>query len=150
MGQKTVAVNRKAYHDYFIEEEYEAGIVLVGTEIKSLRNMLVQIKDAYISFIDGEAWIKDMYIPKYDFGNRFNHDETRTRKLLLHQHEIKKLFQKVKVQGYTIVPLSIYFVKGNAKIKIALAKGKHLYDKRNVEKEKSAKRAMEKAIKRAI
>ncbi len=112
--------------------------------------MSVQIKDAYVSFIDGEAWIKDMFIPKYDFGNRFNHDETRARKLLLHKHEIKKLHQKVKVQGYTIVPLSLYFDKGMAKMKIALAKGKHLYDKRNAEKEKTAKRAMEKAIKRSI
>ncbi len=148
MSQKTIAVNRKAYHDYFIEEEYEAGIVLVGTEIKALRNRSVQIKDAYISFVNGEAFIKDMFIPKYDYGNRFNHDETRERKLLLHKHEIKKLYQKVKVAGYTIVPLSVYFDKGNAKIKIALAKGKHLYDKRNVEKEKTAKRAMEKAMKR--
>lgn len=150
MGQKVVVYNRKAHHDYFIEEEIEAGIALVGTEIKSIRNGSVQIKDAYISFIDGEAFIKDMYIPKYDFGNRFNHDETRVRKLLLHKHEIKKLFQRVKVQGYTIVPLSVYFVKGNAKVKIALAKGKHLYDKRNVEKEKTAQRAIEKAMKRSV
>lgn len=150
MSIKTVAMNRKAYHDYFIEEEYEAGLVLVGTEIKAIRNMSVQIKDAYISFIEGEAFIKDMFIPKYDFGNRFNHDETRSRKLLLHKHEIKKLHQRVKVQGYTIVPLSLYLDKGNAKVKIALAKGKHLYDKRNVEKEKTAKRAMEKAIKRFV
>lgn len=150
MAQKVVVYNRKAHHDYYIEEEYEAGLVLVGTEIKAIRNMSVQIKDAYVSFIDGEAFIKDMFIPKYDFGNRFNHDETRPRKLLLHKHEIKKLHQKVKVQGYTIVPLSLYFDKGMAKMKIALAKGKHLYDKRNAEKEKTAKRAMEKAMKRSV
>ncbi len=150
MSSKTVAFNRKAYHDYFIEEEYEAGLVLVGTEIKAIRKMSVQIKDSYVSFVDGEAFIKDMFIPKYDFGNRFNHDETRVRKLLLHKHEIKKLHQRVKVQGYTIVPLSLYFVKGNAKMKIALAKGKHLYDKRNSEKERTAKRDMEKALKRFV
>lgn len=150
MAQKVVVYNRKAHHDYYIEEEYEAGLVLVGTEIKAIRNMSVQIKEAYVSFIDGEAFIKDMFIPKYDFGNRFNHDETRPRKLLLHKHEIKKLHQKVKVQGYTIVPLSLYFDKGMAKMKIALAKGKHLYDKRNAEKEKTAKRAMEKAMKRSV
>ncbi len=150
MAEKVVVYNRKAHHDYFIEDEYEAGLVLVGTEIKAIRNMSVQIKDAYVSFVNNEAFIKEMFIPHYDHGNRFNHDETRVRKLLLHKHEIKKLFQKVKVQGYTIVPLSLYFVKGNAKLKIALAKGKHLYDKRNVEKEKAAKRAMEKAIKRNI
>lgn len=150
MSQKVIVYNRKAHHDYFIEDEYEAGLVLQGTEIKSIRKGSVQIKDSYISFIDGEAFIKDMYIPKYDFGNIYNHEETRVRKLLLHDYEIKKLHQRVKVQGYTIVPLSIYLDKGKAKLKVALAKGKHLYDKRNVEKEKTAKRSMEKARKRSV
>ena len=150
MSQKVIVYNRKAHHDYFIEDEFEAGLVLQGTEIKSIRKGSVQIKDSYISFVEGEAFIKDMFIPKYDFGNIYNHDETRTRKLLLHDYEIKKLHQRVKVQGYTIVPLSVYLERGKAKMKIALAKGKHLYDKRNVEKEKSAKRAMEKAVKRSV
>lgn len=150
MSQKQIVYNRKAHHDYFIEEEYEAGLVLVGTEIKSIRKGSVQIKDAYVSFVNQEAFIKDMLIPKYDFGNIFNHEETRERKLLLHAHEIKKLQQKVKMQGYTIVPLCLYLDKGRAKLRIALAKGKHLYDKRQVEKEKTAKRAMEKVMKRAI
>ncbi len=150
MASKSVVFNRKAFHDYFIEDEYEAGIVLQGTEIKSIRKGSIQIKDAYISFKDNEAYIKDMYIPKYDFGNIHNHEETRERKLLLHASEIKKLHQKVKVSGYTIVPIDVHFHKGNAKLKIALAKGKHLYDKRQVEKEKSAQRSIEKALKRAV
>lgn len=150
MSQKQIVYNRKAHHDYFIEEEYEAGLVLLGTEIKSIRKGSVQIKDAYVSFVDHEAFIKDMLIPKYDHGNIFNHDETRERKLLLHKHEIIKLQQKVKMQGYTIVPLALYLHKGKAKLKISLAKGKHLYDKRQVEKERTAKRAMEKVLKRAV
>lgn len=150
MSQKVIVYNRKAHHDYFIEDEYEVGLVLHGTEIKAIRKGSVQIKDSFISFVDGEAFIKDMFIPKYDFGNIFNHEEKRERKLLLHKYEIKKLHQRVKAQGYTIVPLSLYLDKGKAKMKIALAKGKHLYDKRNVEKEKSAKRDMEKAMKRSI
>ena len=147
MSQKVIVYNRKAHHDYFIEDEYEAGLVLQGTEIKSIRKGSVQIKDSYISFKDGEAFIKEMLIPQYEYGNIFNHEEKRERKLLLHKHEIKKLHQKVKVQGFTIVPLSLYLDKGKAKLKIALAKGKHLYDKRNVEKEKDAKREIEKAMK---
>lgn len=150
MSQKVIVYNRKAHHDYFIEDEYEVGLVLHGTEIKAIRKGSVQIKDSFISFVDGEAFIKDMFIPKYDFGNIFNHEEKRERKLLLHKYEIKKLHQRVKAQGYTIVPLSLYLDKGKAKMKIALAKGKHLYDKRNVEKEKTAKRDMEKAIKRSV
>ncbi len=150
MAGKVVVLNRKAFHEYFIEDEFEAGLVLQGTEIKAIRKGSIQIKDAYVTFIDGEAYIKDMYIPKYDFGNIHNHDETRERKLLLHKHEIKKLNQRVKVQGYTIVPIDIHLYKGMAKMKIALAKGKHLHDKRNVEKERDAKRSIEKALKRAV
>ncbi len=150
MASKVIVFNRKAYHDYFVEDDYEAGLVLQGTEIKSIRKGSIQIKDAYISFVDGEAFIKEMYIPKYDFGNIHNHDETRERKLLMHAHEIKKLHQKVKVQGYTVIPIDVHLHKGNAKVKIALARGKHLYDKRHVEKEKTAQRSIEKAIKRAV
>lgn len=149
MAHKVIAYNRKAKHDYFIEDTYEAGLVLQGTEIKSIRKGSVQLKEAYISFVDNEAYIKGMHIPLYEFGNRFNHDETRDRKLLLHHHEIKKLQQSIKLQGYTMVPLSLYLDKGRAKLELAVAKGKHLYDKRNSEKERDAKRMMQKAIKRS-
>ncbi len=145
--KKIIAQNRKAKHDYFLEEFYEVGIVLVGTEIKSIRKGSVQLKDSYISFVGNEAFIKEMFIGKYDFGNRFNHDETRIRKLLLHKREIKKLHDKVKIKGYTIVPVSLYLINGIAKLEIALAKGKSLYDKRNSEKEKTAQREIEKVLK---
>ena len=125
----------------------EAGLVLKGTEIKSIRKGHVQLKDAYISFTNGEAFIKEMHIPEYVFGNRFNHDETRIRKLLLHKLEIRKLQQKVKLKGYTVVPTSLYLEKGKAKLEIALARGKDLHDKRNAQKEKDAKREIEKAMK---
>ncbi|MGL5540837.1 MAG: SsrA-binding protein SmpB [Erysipelotrichaceae bacterium] len=146
-NKKIVAVNRKASHDYYLEERFEAGLVLLGTEIKSLRQGHCQLKDAFISFVDHEAYIKQMHIPPYAFGNRFNHDETRERKLLLHKSEIKKLQQQVKLKGYTIVPISLYFYNGMAKLEIALAKGKELHDKRSVEKEKSAQREIQKAMK---
>lgn len=147
MAERKIAENRKAFHEYFIEDRFEAGIVLVGTEIKSARKGKVQLKDSYISFVNGEVFIKGMHISPYEFGNIFNHDETRERKLLLHKHEIKKLSDKVKMKGYTVVPLSMYLSKGRAKMEIALAKGKDLHDKRNTEKEKTAKREMEKAMK---
>lgn len=142
-----VAKNRKAYHDYFIEEEFEAGLVLVGTEIKSIRQGHVQLKDAFISIVNDEAWIKGMHIGHYDQGNRFNHDETRERKLLLNRHEIEKLNKAQTLKGYTIVPLDVHLYRGRAKLKIALAKGKHLYDKRQVEKERSIKREIQKSLK---
>lgn len=146
-GRKIISLNRKASHEYFLEDRFEAGIELQGTEIKSLRQGHVQLKDAYISFMGNEAFIKEMHIPAYEFGNRFNHDETRIRKLLLHKSEILKLQQKVKTKGYTIIPTSIYLEKGLAKMEIALAKGKDLHDKRNAQKEKDAKREIEKAMK---
>lgn len=142
-----VAKNRKAYHDYFIEDDYEAGLVLTGTEIKAIRQGRVQLKESFISIIDGEAWIKGMHISQYEQGNRFNHDETRERKLLLHRHEIEKLQKAQTLQGYTIVPLDIHLNRGRAKMKIATAKGKHLYDKRQVEKERSLKREAQRAMK---
>ncbi len=147
MSEKVVSYNRRASHDYFLEEFYEAGLVLQGTEIKSIRLGKVQFKDAYISFIDNEAYIKEMHISAYDFGNRFNHDETRERKLLLHKEEIRKLQNKVKLKGYTIVPVKMILKNGRAKLEIALAKGKALYDKREDAKLKDAKREMEKALK---
>lgn len=144
---KTISVNRRAFHDYFIEERFEAGLVLVGTEIKSIRRGSVQFKDAYIHFVNHEAYIRDMYIAPYEFGNRFNHEETRERKLLMHRHEILKLEKKVKLKGYTVVPLQMYLKDGRAKLEIALALGKELHDKRQSEKERDAKREIEKSMK---
>ena|SRR5690554_3291946 len=144
---KTIATNRKAFHDYFIEEKFEAGLVLAGTEIKSIRKGSVQFKDAYIDIKENEAFIIGMHIAPYEFGNRFNHDETRDRKLLLHKIEIKKLNKNVQQKGYTVVPLSLYLKDGKAKMEIALAKGKANYDKRQSLKEKDAKREIEKAMK---
>ena len=147
MSEKIVSVNRKASHDYFLVERFEAGIVLTGTEIKSIRKGKVQFKDAYITFIKNEAYIKEMHIAPYDHCNIFNHDETRERKLLLHKLEIRKLQQKVKLKGFTIVPCKMYLKNGRAKLEIALAKGKDLYDKRQDDKIKTAKREMERALK---
>lgn len=147
MSKKVIATNRKASHDYFIEDRYEAGLQLVGTEIKSIRKGSVQLKEAFVEFINGEAFIREMYIAQYDHGNRFNHEERRTRKLLLHKREINKLASAVAIKGYTVVPLSIYLIHGKAKIEIALAKGKAKYDKRESEKERSAQREIEKALK---
>ena len=146
--EKVIAVNRKARHEYFLEEFYEAGIALTGTEIKSVRKGHVQFKDAYIDFVGNEAFIRDMHIAQYDHGNIFNHDETRLRKLLRHKHEIIKLKRAVQVKGYTVVPTRMYFVKGLAKMEIALARGKDLYDKRQTLKQRDAQREIEKAVKR--
>ncbi len=140
-----IAKNRKAFHNYFIEDRHEAGIVLQGTEIKSIRQGRVQLSEAYISIRNGESFIKGMHIAPYEQGNIFNHDETRDRKLLLHKHEIEKLQKAETLQGYTIVPLGMHLSRGRAKLEIATAKGKHLYDKRQVEKERSMKREIEKA-----
>ena len=141
-------VNRKAFHNYFIEDRYEAGIVLVGTEIKSIRQGRVQIGDAYISIQNGQAYVKNLHIGQYEQGNQFNHDETRERKLLLHKHEIEKLQKAQTLDGYTIVPIGMHLKRGRAKLAIATAKGKHLYDKRQVEKERSMKRDMQIAMNR--
>lgn len=146
-NMSVVAKNRKAYHEYFVEDEYVAGMVLLGTEIKAIRQGHVQLKEAFISIIDGEAWIKGMHVGHYDQGNRFNHDEMRERKLLLHRHEIDKLLKAQTLQGYTIVPLDIHLERGRAKMKLATAKGKHLYDKRQVDKERTLKREVQKAMK---
>ncbi len=148
MGIKEVAINKKAFHDYEIIERFEAGISLLGTEIKSVRKGKVQLKESFVSFVGGEAIIKGMNIAQYDLGNRFNHDETRERKLLLHKAEINKLAKKVKLQGLTVIPLKMYLKDGKAKLEIALAKGKTLYDKRESEKLKTMERAAKKAIKR--
>lgn len=148
MGIKEVAVNKKAYHDYEILDKYEAGISLLGTEIKSVRKGKVQLKEAYVSFIKGEAYIKGMNIAQYDHGNRFNHDESRDRKLLLHKYEITKLYSKTKLHGLTVVPLKMYLKDGKAKLEIGLARGKSLYDKREDDKLKTMKREALKAMRR--
>lgn len=145
--EKVISLNRKASHDYFLEDRYEAGLVLSGTEIKSIRQGKVNLKDSYVSFVNNEAYIKEMHISAYDHGNRFNHDETRIRKLLLHKTEIRKLHEKVKVKGYSLVPVKLYLKDGRAKLEIALAKGKALYDKRESEKQRDVKREIEKAMK---
>ena len=144
---KVVADNRKARHDYFIEDTYEAGMCLTGTEIKSVREGRIQLKDSYISIRHGEAWIKGMHISPYKFGNIFNVDSERDRKLLMHRFEIRKLYDKVRLKGYTLIPLRIYLKNGRAKMEVALAKGKNLVDKRETQKLRDAKREMEKALK---
>ncbi len=143
----SVAKNRKAYHDYFIEDTIEAGLVLVGTEIKAIREGKVQLKEAFVSIRDGEALVKSMHIGQYSHGNVWNHDETRDRKLLLHKHQIKQLERSAQAQGYTILPLHMYLKGGRAKLVIGLGKGKHLYDKRQVEKERSMDRQIQRAMK---
>jgi SsrA-binding protein len=145
---KQVAENRRARHDYFLEEKYEAGIALTGTEIKSVRAGKVQFKDAYIVIRDEEAWIKGMHISPYRYGNVFNVDETRDRKLLLHKSEIRKLYDKVRLKGYTLIPVRMYLKNGRAKMEIALARGKNLYDKRQTAKERDAQREMSKALRK--
>lgn len=145
--EKNIAVNRRASHDYFLEDRYECGIVLTGTEIKSIRAGHVQFKDSYISIWKGEAWIKGMHIAQYKEGNMFNVDEERDRKLLLHKDEIRKIYNAVKTKGYTVVPVRMYLKQGRAKLEIALAKGKNLYDKRQSQKERDAKREMDRALK---
>lgn len=144
---KVVAVNKKANHDFAIEETIEAGIVLQGTEIKSIRNGKVQLRDAFVRIRDNEAWISNMHISPYDHGNQFNHDPTRSRKLLLHKKQISKLFGETKQQGVAIVPLKMYLKDGFAKVLIGVGKGKKDYDKREDLKKKDAKREMARVMK---
>ncbi len=146
-GIKLIANNKKAYHDYFIEEKYEAGIALFGTEIKSLRQGKCSIKESYIGIENGEAFIYGMHIPPYEKGNIFNKDPLRTRKLLLHKQETRKLLGKLSEKGYTIVPLQVYFKKSLCKVEIGLAKGKKLYDKREAIAARDQKREAERDYK---
>ena len=139
--------NKKASFDYFIEEEIECGIVLKGTEIKSIRNGQANIKDCYAIIKNGEVFLLNMFISKYENGSIFNHDERRTRKLLLNKREILKLRDKVEISGYTLVPVKLYFKGNKAKILLGIAKGKKNYDKRESIKEKDVKRDIEKALK---
>lgn len=135
-------VNRRARYDYVIESEYEAGIVLTGTEIKSIRLGKVNLKDSYVIIRGEELYLLNTHISSYEKGNIFNHDEERTRKLLMHKSEIKKLNNKLMLEGYTLIPLKIYFVKGRAKVLIGLCKGKKNYDKREVIKKRDVEREM--------
>lgn len=145
-GVKVVATNKKAWHDYHIEDTYEAGIVLTGTEIKSVRAGRVNLKDSFARVEDGEVFLYNMHISPYSQGNRFNHDPTRTRKLLLHRYEINKLTGKVKERGYALVPLRMYLKNGYAKLELALTKGKKLHDKREAMAKRDAQREIERAF----
>ena len=129
-GLTTVATNKKAYHEYFVLESHEAGIELFGTEVKSVRQGKINLKDAWISVDDGELWVNGMHIAPYDHGNIFNRDPMRKRRLLMHKKEINKLFSEVQQEGVTLIPLSAYFNRGRLKIQVGLCKGKHTYDKR--------------------
>lgn len=146
-AQKLIANNKKAYHDYFVEEQYEAGIVLHGTEVKSLRMGKCSIKEAFVTIEKGEVFITGMHISPYEKGNLFNKDPLRVRKLLLHKAEIMKLTGKVAEKGYTLMPLQVYFKDGRAKIRIGLCKGKKLYDKRQDIAKKDARREVEREFK---
>lgn len=149
-GTKQIADNRKARHDYFVLETIEAGIELVGTEVKSLRAGNVNLKDAWCSIDDGEMYIKGMHISPYENGNIFNRDPIRVRKLLLHKREILKLFGQIKQEGLTLIPLSLYFKNSKVKVAVGVCKGKKLYDKREDMARKAAQRDIERAVKERI
>lgn len=144
---KVMARNREASHEYFIEEEMEAGIELKGTEVKSIRAGTLNLKDAWCGIKDGELLVNQMHISPYDHGNRFNPDSRRPRRLLMHKREIMRLYGKVKQDGYSLIPLSVYLKRGRVKVKIGLCKGKKLYDKRQSAAERDAKRQIDRAMK---
>ena len=146
-AMKLVANNKKAYHDYFIDEKYEAGLVLHGTEVKSLRLGKCSVKEAFVRIENSEVWIYGMHISPYEKGNIFNRDPLRPKKLLMHKDEIRKLIGKISEKGFTIVPLQVYFKDGRAKIEIGLARGKKLYDKRQDIAKKDQRREAEKEFK---
>lgn len=146
-GMKLIANNKKAFHDYFIEDTYEAGIALVGTEVKSLRAGKCSVKESFIRVENGEVYIYGMHISPYEKGNIFNKDPLRVRKLLLHKLEIRRLMSKIKEKGYTLVPLQVYFKGSLVKVEIGLARGKKLYDKRDDLAKKDAKREIDRAFK---
>ena len=144
---KTIAQNKKAFHDYFVIESMEAGIELCGTEVKSIRNGRVNLKDSWCSIDDGELYIKGMHISPYEQGNIFNRDPMRVRRLLMHKREIMRLFGTVKQDGFSLIPLSLYFKGSKVKVQLGLCKGKKLYDKREDMAARDAKRDMQRAIK---
>lgn len=147
MSEKLICANKKAYHDYFVEEKYEAGIVLTGTEVKSLRGGKGNLNDSFALVRGGEMFLHNFHIPPYEFGNRENPDPDRMRKLLLHKKEIGKLYARIREQGYSVVPLRVYFKKGRVKVELGLARGKKLYDKREDMKKKDMKRDVAQALK---
>ena len=146
-GVKIAAKNPKAFHDYFIEERFEAGIELAGTEVKSIRQGKLNLKDAWCGVKDGELWLRQMHISPYEQGNIFNKDPVRPRRLLMHKREINRLYGQIKRDGYALVPLSVYFKNSRVKVEIALCKGKKLYDKRDDAAKKDARRQMDRAMK---
>ncbi len=147
---KKVAQNKKAYHDYFVLETYEAGLELFGTEVKSIRDGKVNLKDSWCHIKNGEIFANGMHVSPYEKGNIFNRDPMRPKRLLMHKREIKKLFDLTKQQGYAIIPLSVYFVKGRAKLEIGLCKGKKLYDKREDTAKRDAKRDIDRTLKNSL
>jgi len=146
--ERIVSTNRKAYHDYTIVETYEAGLSLLGTEVKSLREGKANLRDSYVIIKDGEAFLLNCHISPYSHGNIQNHEPLRTRKLLLHKREIDSLWGKVRQKGFTLIPLKIYFKNGRAKVEIGLCKGKRVYEKREAIKEKEAQREIERHLRR--
>lgn len=153
MGEKstkTIAVNRKARHEYFVEEAFEAGIELAGTEVKSLRAGRVNLKDSWIDVGSGELIVRQMHISPYEQGNIFNKDPLRERRLLMHRREINRLFGLVKQQGYTLIPLSLYFKGSKVKVSVGLCRGKKLYDKREDAARRDAKRDIDRALKERL
>mgnify|MGYP000030044693 CR=1 FL=1 len=146
-GIKIAAQNRKAYHDYFVEDQYEAGIELCGTEVKSIRAGTMNLKDSYCTVQDGELFVHSMHISPYEHGNIFNRDPDRDRRLLMHKREIRKLGERVAQDGVALVPLSLYFKDSRVKVELGLCKGKKLYDKRDSDAERNAKRDMDRAMK---
>ena len=145
-GQRQIADNRKARHDYFIHERYEAGIALVGTEVKSIRQGKVNLKDGYAQIRNGEVWLYNVHISPYEEGNRFNVDPLRPRKLLMHRAEISKLAGKVQQRGYTLIPLALYWARGKVKVSVGICTGKKIYDKRKDLAAKTARRDMERGM----
>lgn len=146
-GIKFISNNRKAFHDYFIEEKYEAGIELYGTEVKSIRQGTVNLKDSFCAIKNGELFVYGMHISPYEKGNIFNRDPMRPRRLLMHKREIMRLYGRIKQDGYALIPLSVYFKNSHVKLELGLAKGKKLYDKRDAAAKKDAAREMDRAIK---
>jgi SsrA-binding protein len=145
---KVVSVNRQAYHDYYVEQTVEAGISLMGTEIKSIREGRVNLRGSYAMVRNGELWLENAHIAVYEHGNRYNHDPMRNRKLLLHRREIQQLTTRVATKGLTLVPLKLYLKGGRAKVELGLCRGKKLYDKREAIAERDARREIERAVRR--
>ena len=147
-GDREVAVNRRAFHDYFVDERYEAGLVLTGTEVKSLRAGKANLRDGYVRIDGREAWLENVHISPYTQGGYVNHDPMRSRKLLMHRDEIVSLLGKVRQKGYTLVPLRMYFTHNRAKVEVGLGRGKKEYDKREAIAERDAKREIARAVRR--